>query len=161
MYIGKNAPGSHKEDLEREQQEVIRGEHLSASILSDFLFKIHASNLPSYSNVGSGVSVAKLIYWYPHQSKLPLNWTKQNHCCGEETILQNKIPYFILDQKSFKSKFDEKSAEVEVDTLQTPSGEDITLILKFHSSFHHQRTFNLYWKGSVSLKSFQFNPKPI
>ena len=62
MYIGKNAPGSHKEDLEREQQEVIRGEHLSASILSDFIFKIHASNLPSYSNnVGSGVSVAKFI----------------------------------------------------------------------------------------------------
>ena len=117
--------------------------------------------LPSYSNVGSGVSVAKLIYWYPHQSKLHLNWTKQNHCCGQETILQNKIPYFIVDQKSFKSKFYEKSVEVEVDTLQTPSGEDITLILKFHSSFHHQRTFNLYWKGSVSLKSFQFNPKPI
>ena len=45
MYIGKNAPGSHKEDLEREQQEVIRGEHLS-----DFIFKIHETNLPSYSN---------------------------------------------------------------------------------------------------------------
>ena len=56
MYIGKNAPGSHKEDLEREQQEVIRGEHLS-----DFIFKIHESYLPSYSNVGSGVSVAKFI----------------------------------------------------------------------------------------------------
>ena len=77
MYIGKNAPGSHKEDLEREQQEVIRGEHLSASILSDFIFKIHETNLPSYSNVGSGVSVAKFIDWFTQVNDAPQNNSKK------------------------------------------------------------------------------------